>query len=134
MRAEQPAIGKATSQRNKFSDCWTRVGHMYVKIRNRFSNQPPLPSDIKLAPISAMFANVDRRDPLSKSVIVKNLAEFLSPQEALRMMEMWSDDQIETIVKEKQDAVQASMDAQTTAFDRGTGVGTSLPGSGSPHL
>jgi hypothetical protein len=134
MRAEQPAIGKANSQKNKYMDCWSRVGHTYVKIRNRFSGKPPLNADLVRAPISSVFSSVERRDPLSLSLIVANLKDIISPQEAMRMMERWSDDQINQIMKEKQDNQQALLDAQQTAFDRGTAPGSSLPGSGGPGL
>lgn len=118
LRAEQPAVGKAQSQIERFVTCWTAVGHKAIEIRNRFSTDAALPEDSETALIGAVFAPAERRDPLSQSVIVNNLNERISNQEALRIMG-YTEDRAQQVVDEKAAAAEEMSERMLTAFDRG---------------
>lgn len=131
LRAEQPAIGKANRQAKKFTDCWTAVGHRAVTIANRFGNTA-MEESPEVALISAKFGSTERRDPLSRSQIVKNLETFMSPQQAWREMGK-TDKEIDQIMEERRADRQETQEDMSLGFERGTGPGTSLPGNGAPE-
>lgn len=132
MRAEQPAIGKATSQRDSLTNYWSMVAHLATKINNKWGKGPKLNTDIETAMIQAPFDGVDRRDPLTKSVIVNNLGDQISNQEALRIMG-YTATEIENIMEEKKAAAKDAADNAALMFGRGVGSGTNLPGRGDPN-
>jgi hypothetical protein len=129
MRAEQPAVGKAETQVDTFEQCWVSVAHKATEVWNRFGNGPKLIEDVKVAMIGANFAPTERRDPLSKSVIVNNLGDHISNREALKLMG-YDDADADRIIKEKQDEGKAAAENQALLFSRGVGRGTELPGRG----
>jgi hypothetical protein len=128
MRAEQPAIGKAESQIKRLKDCWVQVAHMAIKIHNRFGSGPKLATDPKVARITARFASPDRRDPLSRSAIVANIREDVSPQERLRIMG-YPPDRVNAIMEEMDAHAEKGMERTADAMARGLGPG-GLPGRG----
>jgi hypothetical protein len=128
LRAEQPAVGKATRQINRMKDSYTRMGRMVIVLNNVFGGES-LPEDAENALVSSLFAPPDRRDMLTRSIIVMNLKDLLSPEMALRMIGM-SDEDIEKNKKEKDAALDEAMDRQETMMARGLGIGTGMPGKG----
>jgi hypothetical protein len=132
LRAEQPAAGKATTQRDTFETAWSTVGHRAVEIQNRFGAGPQLTEDVDTALIEARFADVERRDPLSQSIVVSNLGARISDREALRRMG-YSKEEADTITDEKDAETKAAVESQQLLFSRGVGGrGTALPGKGEP--
>lgn len=129
MRAEQPAIGQADTQVSTLKKSLVQISLIAMKIQNVFGNAPKLITDIEKAEILARFAPTERRDPLSKSVIVNNLGDKISDEEALRIMGYEQTD-IDNITKEKDAASKKAADAQALLFSRGVGRGTNLPGRG----
>lgn len=98
VRAEGPAIGKAERQVDVAQVRWRNVGEIYRDLYNANSkNCPVLPEDVM---ISVLMEEPDRRDKMSKSTIVANIQNLISPQEALRIME-YSPEDAEKIVSEK---------------------------------
>ncbi len=130
MRAEQPSVGKADTQAETLMNCWSAVGHKMTEIQNRFGSGPKLNEDLETAMVSCRFAPTERRDPLTRSIIVMNLGERISNQEGLRIMG-YTDSQAAEIVKEKQAESREAAQTQAIAFSRGVGVGTGYPGKGS---
>jgi hypothetical protein len=100
LRAEQPAIGKANSQIDGLNDVYILLAHRAIEQYNAFSSNPkPLNEDPQKAMLMTRFANTDRADPISQSVVVNNLAERISDEEALRRMG-YEDDDIDRILQE----------------------------------
>lgn len=126
LRAEKPAVGKAQEQIETFTTAWVEVAHKAVEMWNRFGSGPTLDEDEKTAMITAEFANPERRDPLSMSMIVNNLGDRISAREGLRMMG-YDEDRIQAIMDEKdEEDRKAALNAQI-GFSRGTALGTAAP-------
>lgn len=83
LHAELPAVGKAALQINKFAVCWSTLAWMAVRLRNRFGVGPALVEDAVKAPITASFDPPERRDPVSRSLVVRNLDGYISREEGL---------------------------------------------------
>lgn len=125
-RSEAPAVGKADRQVKKFSDCWTQVAVMAVKIRNRFSLLPRITAELAGGQISCRFANTERRDPLSKSMVVNYLRNgvngaVISKEESLRLMG-YNEAQAEQIIEELEAETAAEAAAEAIRFSRGVGM------------
>lgn len=129
LRAEQPAVGKATRQIQKLASCWTAVGHKAVEVWNTFSTGQQLNEDVKSAMVKAVFEPPERRDILSKSAVVNNLGEVVSLQEKLRLMG-YTPEQVDKIMEERAEEQRQALAAMQEGFDRGTSPGTNLPGTG----
>jgi hypothetical protein len=100
VRAETPAIGKADSQIDGLNDVYILLAHRAIEIWNAFSDSSvKLKEDPKKAMLMTRFAATDRQDALSQSVVVNNLGDRISPEEALRRMH-YEDDDIEKILAE----------------------------------
>lgn len=127
LRAEQPAVGKANSQVGSLKNCWSGVGHLAVKIQNRFGTEPELNEDIETALITARFASTERRDPLSKSVIVNNVKDVVSEQEARRLFG-YTEKQAEDIGKEMEEERSSKAESDAIMFSRGIGTGLNRGG------
>lgn len=96
LRAELPAVNKAWGQISRFLPAFAEVAHRLTEIWNRFSEE----SRIDEEPfIEAVYADPEKRDAVSRSVIVHNLAGCISIQEALRIME-YSDDKAKAVFDE----------------------------------
>lgn len=103
LRAEKPAVGKADRQIAGFGEGWIEVARMAIRIHNRFSTGEDagiLETSPRKAALYPMYGSTERRDPLSNSLIVNNLTNFISPHEALRIMDYSSDD-AQKIIDEK---------------------------------
>ncbi|MCA1596081.1 MAG: hypothetical protein LC772_06620 [Chloroflexi bacterium] len=135
LRAEKPAVGKAQEQISIFTDAWVSVAHKAVEVWNRYSSGPLLNEDSQSAMLSCEFANPERRDPLSMSMIVNNMGDRISAREGLRMMG-YTADQIEMIMDEKAEEDRQKIEAAQVGFSRGlpgaTGVSPSIAGTGLP--
>jgi hypothetical protein len=131
MRAEEPAIGKATSQIKGLKPAWVEVGHRAIEVWNAFGTGSPssLPEDPNVARIGAQFGDPSRRDPLSRAVIVNNLGDKISDEEALRIMG-YEQSRIDQVIKEKDAKAEKAMEQAATMMSRGIGPGTGLPGKG----
>lgn len=131
IRAEEPAKGKAESQVVSLKNSWVRVAHRAIEIWNAYGNKslPENPKKDSKALIAASFAPVERRDPLSMSVIVNNLGDRISDEQALRMYG-FTETEIEKNMQEKQAAAESAMEREITQFSRGVGRGTEMPGRG----
>lgn len=105
LRAELPAVGKAMRQAKRFAPAWVSVAHKATEIANVFG-RAGLDESAKSAKINAVYSPVERRDQLSKSVVVANLGDRISDREALRVMGTYSDEQIEKIMEEKKQEVK----------------------------
>lgn len=119
LRAEMPAVNKAQRQINRFRASWAMVGHRATEIANTFG-KAGLNEDALIAPV---FATPDRRDPLSKSFVVKNLAGMISIREALRVMG-YTPEQAETVYQEMEEEKDDMGTALLSRFDKGQGAGT----------
>jgi hypothetical protein len=129
LRSEQPAIGKAENQIKRLVSCMEMMGHRATEINNALGSDAKLQEDIEKAPVEADFMAPERRDPLSKSIIVTNLGDKISNKEALRIME-YSETEADQIIEEKKEEARNNADNMARAFDRGVGPGTNLPGKG----
>jgi hypothetical protein len=79
--------------------------------------------------VEADFDETSRQDLLSKSVIVANVVNQVSNQEALRILG-YSEEQIDQIMEERADEAKTSIQNAQSTFNAGTGPGTQMPGSG----
>lgn len=125
LRAEMPAVGKAVRQTARFRSAWATVAHRATEIANTFGGAG-ISEDAVITPV---FAPPDRRDPLSKSYMIKNIVGNISVREALRIMG-YSPEQAQQIydeMQEEKDDMGASLLAQ---FDKGQGSGV-VPGAAS---
>lgn len=129
LRAEQPAAGKAETQRDTLERVWAAVGHLAIVVENRFGTEAKLPEDVKEATIEAVFGPVERRDALSVSVMLNNLGDVLSRMEKLRLLG-YTDEEAKKILAEKDAEAMADVERQNLLFSRGVGPGTQLPGRG----
>jgi hypothetical protein len=125
LRAERPAVEKANQHVAEFSTRWAEVGHRAVELMNRFGGAG-LDED---ALVEADFDETSRQDLLSKSVIVANVVNQVSNQEALRILG-YSEEQIDQIMEERADEAKTSIQNAQSTFNAGTGPGTQMPGSG----
>lgn len=127
-RAEAPAVGKGTAQVDKFKGCWTRVGIMAIKVWNRFSGQDPFPYEDEQQ-ITCQFGAVERRDPVSKSLVVTNLRNgmngpVISKAES-RRIQGYTDQESDNIGAEMEE--EAQQDAANAALQFSRGVGVTIP-------
>jgi hypothetical protein len=131
LRAEKPAEGKATTQKDTFENAWAEVGHKATELSNRFGSGPALDESIETARIESVFSPVERRDALSMSTIVNNLGDAISTQEKLRLMG-YTDEQIKKIMAEKEAQADKDLERANLAFSRGVGAeNNEEPGRGS---
>lgn len=105
MRAEQPAVNKADEQIARIDDPYRHLAYMAVKIRNRFGPDSPLPTDLNSALISNVFQDPEGRDPVSRSVVANNLANFASVEKIWRIMGA-DDEEVEKIVEERKQNIK----------------------------
>jgi hypothetical protein len=129
LRAEQPAVGKAETQRDTLERVWAGVGHLAIVIENRFGTEAKLPEDVETATIEAVFAPVERRDALSVSVMLNNLGDILPKMEKYRLMG-YTEDEAKKLLAEKDAEETQAIEKQNLLFSRGVGKGTELPGRG----
>jgi hypothetical protein len=99
IRAELPAVGKAHKQVAQFNVCWTQIGHRVTELQNSFGDGPELNMDPETALITCVFSDVEKRDIVSRSIIVHNMAANISKAEALRILQ-YPEDKVQQIVKE----------------------------------
>lgn len=117
MRAERPLIDKVEGLARVFGPAWASVAHKATRIANTFAGQA---FDEALL-ISAVFANAERRDPLTRADIAARESPFVSQRQTLRTLG-YSPDEIERIIAERDDDQlrQSSIgDQLLTAFSRG---------------
>lgn len=99
IRAEEPAIAKAERQIKKFRGRWATVAHRAIEIANAYDPEYRTnPMDENLL-IQAVFDAPDRRDMLTKSVVVRNAQGILSQRESLRALG-YSPQEVEKIFQE----------------------------------
>lgn len=110
LQAERPAVNKARKNAKRWSRAWTAVAYYAVKLANRFGGKS-FPTDIKKAKIISVMSDVERRDPLTQSVIVNNLGDKISQQEALQLMG-YQPERAQAVINQKQAEDQAAMDQQ----------------------
>ena len=123
LRAELPAVGKAKTKIKKWRVSWATVAHRMVEITNAYGKR----QYNEAAVITAVFAEPERRDIISKATVVNLIKDLLSTQAALRMLG-FSEAEIEKIISEKDEAAKKALDNTLAAFDRGNGPGANLPG------
>ena len=110
LRAEMPAVNKAWTQIFQFATSWIEVATKALKMYNRFSGKSEIDYDITKGIIEAQFIDPERRDAISRSIMVHNLAANISKKEALRIMgysEEKAQDIYDEILEEGQDASEA---------------------------
>lgn len=110
LQAERPAVNKAKKNVKRWSRGWTAVAYFAIKLANRFGGKS-FPTDIKQAKIISVISDVERRDPLTQSVIVNNLGDKISQQEALLIMG-YQPERAQAVIEQKQAEDQAAMDQQ----------------------
>jgi len=118
LRAEMPAVNKAVRQSARFLNAWATVAHRATEIANAFG-AAGLDEDALITPV---FSPPDRRDPLSKSAVIKNIDDKISIREALRIMG-YSPDQAENIYQEMQEEKDDLGGTLLSRFDKGQGGG-----------
>lgn len=127
LRAEMPAVHKAWKQIFRFATSWIDVATTAIKIHNRFSGEKEINYDIKDGIIESKFADPEKRDSVSRSIIVHNLGPNISIREALRIMN-YSREEAEEIYQEKVEEEQNSTDMMTAS------VLKTSPGDGTSNL
>lgn len=115
LRAEAPAVNKAWRQIEQYSVSWTEVATTVMRIHNRFKapNDPVIDANLEDDTfIETVFADPEKRDAISKSIIVHNLASNISKKEALRIMG-YTDQQVEVVYQEIVDESTEAADQMT---------------------
>lgn len=131
LRAEMPAVGKAIKQINQYKDAWVSVATMAMKIHNVFSSEEKINYSIDEGIIEAVFEDPEKRDAVSRSIIVHNLAGVVSKREGLRLMG-YSKERAEEIYEESVEEEEEAAEALSRQVVRGTipGTGSSSGGKG----
>lgn len=116
LRAEMPAVNKAWKQIFRLATSYIELATVAAKIHNRFkpSSAPTIDTSIEDGVIEAKFADPERRDAISRSIIVHNLAANISKKEAMRIMnysEEKAQQVYDEIIEEGNDAADAMMNA-----------------------
>jgi hypothetical protein len=126
MRAELPAVGKARKQIASFKTAWVNIATYAMKVGNASPGVVNLNYDVKLGVITAKFADPEKRDVVSRSIVVHNLGPNCSFKEALRIMG-YNEEQVIKIYEEKK--------AEATDFGQGllTGFAQGKFGIGSQN-
>jgi hypothetical protein len=137
MRAETPLVGKARRQITRFAKSWIYLAHKALTYSNNFFGTN-YDTDPKTALIDVVFADPERRDPVTNSTIANNLSDRISDEEALRIME-YREDRIAKVVAEaeaqkERDTARAIKTAQATkpVLPAGGGGGGGGRGGGNP--
>lgn len=125
LRAELPAVSKAWKQLNQFADSWVEVATIAMKVWNRFkpSGEPSINYDIKQGIVETVFDDPEKRDAVSRSIIVHNLIPNISIREGLRIMN-YSEEKAQTIWEEM-------TEESTTAADTVIAIAAAKPTPGS---
>lgn len=128
LRAELPAVSKAKTQINTFSDCWIEVAAFAMKIYNRFkpSGKPIVNYDLEDGLIEACFDDPEKRDIVSRSIVVHNMIPNISIREGLRILG-YSDERAQDVWDEMVEEQAQSADTMLTASNARSrpGMGTS---------
>lgn len=124
LRAERPAVGKAKRQIKKFKSCYQTLGHRAIEIFNRFG-EGTLNEEAESAMITALMAPPQSYDLAALAAVISQVKDILSDEECLRKLD-YSEDQIKTIMKEKEDRDRRRSENAAIAFSRGTDPGSRL--------
>lgn len=125
LRAEQPAIGKASMQINRYEVSWTQVAHLMVKLWNRFSRGTRLDESPDTALIGTRFSSPERTNFPSRVAIVGQLREWISRKEGLRILG-YSDEDALRIEEERNEEQRESSENFARQFDAGRGIGIDI--------
>jgi hypothetical protein len=125
LRAELPAVNKAWKQIYRLATSYIDVAVMAISIYNRFkaSSLPEINTAIEDGIIEAKFADPEKRDAISRSIIVHNLASNISKKEAMRIMN-YSEEKAQMVYDEIIEEGNDAADAMLSATLRGN-----VPGS-----
>lgn len=127
LRAELPAVSKARNQISTFADAWTEIATMAMKIYNRFKpvGKAEVNYDIEKGIIEACFDDPEKRDIVSRSIVVHNMVPNISIREGLRILG-YSEERAEEVwdemVEEQQKSADTMITASTARFTPGSGT------------
>lgn len=116
LRAEMPAVNKAWKQIYRLSSSYIELATIAAKVYNRFkpSESPVIDTNIEDGVIETKFADPEKRDAISRSIIVHNLGANISKKESMRIMN-YSEEKAQAvydeIVEEGEDVAEAMLKA-----------------------
>ena len=124
LRAEMPAVNKAWKQIFRLSTSYIELAVMAAKIYNRFksTSMAEINTAIEDGIIESKFADPERRDAISRSIIVHNLAGNISKREAMRVMN-YSEEKTQEVYDEILEEGNDSAEAMLRATLRGNTPG-----------
>lgn len=99
LRSELPAVNKAKKQIKRFKFAWVEVAKKAIGIYNRFSEQEQIAYELEEGLIDCNFDDPEKRDAVSRSIIVHNMGGNISKKEANRVMG-YSEEKADEIVEE----------------------------------
>lgn len=124
IRAEIDLVEFVRDLVRSIGPAWSSVAHRSTEIYNVFHTGGP---DLDEEPlIQAIFADPARRDPLTLTQIAVQQAEFISKREQLRLTGH-SEQQIDKIMKEREDEAGAAAERMRVAFSAGEPAATGFP-------
>lgn len=120
LRAEMPAVNKAWRQIFRLATSYIELATTAIRIFNAFKpySVPAINTDIEDGIIEAKFADPEKRDAISRSIIVHNLAANISKKEAMRIMN-YSEEKVNEIYDEILEEGNDAADAMLSATLRG---------------
>jgi hypothetical protein len=127
LRAELPAVSKAKTQIESFKDSWISAATMAMKIYNRFKplGKETINYDIDKGIVEACFDDPEKRDIVSRSIVVHNMVPNISIREGLRILgysEERAQDVWDEMVEEQQKSADTMLTASTARATPGSGT------------
>lgn len=123
LRAEMPAVNKALKQISRLKTSYTDLAVLAIKINNEYSpGNKVVDTDITKGIIEAKFSDPERRDAISRSIIVHNLGPNVSKKEAMRIMD-YSEEKSQEVYDEIMEETRDNSDATLNATLRGNSPG-----------
>jgi hypothetical protein len=116
LRAESPAVNKAKRQIQVLTGSMTQMATMAMKLHNHYLPNERIDYNIKDGIIEAIFDDPEKRDIVSKSIVVHNLGPNVSKREALRMVGITEENAqsiYDEIKEEEKDSAEVAAQALT---------------------
>lgn len=135
LRAEMPAVNKARKQISRLKTSYIELATTAMRIYNVFKapSAKEVNFDIDKGIVEAKFADPEKRDAISRSILVHNLAGNVSKKEAMRIMG-YSEEKVEQVYDEILEESNDATDAMVSATLRGNVPGAKESRGGNNNL
>lgn len=108
VEADRPLVEQANSLCDSFGPSWASVANKTLKIAKAFGGTATSDLDTQTL-ITSIFAETESQDFAARVAIVKELAPYISIREALRLLNRYTTEQIEQIMRERKQEAEEGL-------------------------